>query len=235
MYKEKRIVAMIPARGGSKGIPGKNIKPLCGKPLLAYSIEVALQCPYIDYVLVSTDSKEIAQCGVQYGAQVPFLRPAEFAMDNSKTIDVLLHGIHALQERGEEFNYLVLLQPTQPFRTGVQLSEAIEMVIDRNLPSLVSVCPVAEHPILMRTLGENGDLKSILSCGSTVRRQDFPAVFKVNGSIYINRVDETLNKNTSLNDNQYPYFMTREESIDIDTMEDFLAAEQLMKKQSGGL
>lgn len=231
MYKGKRILAMIPARGGSKGIKGKNIKLLCGKPLLAYSIEVALQCSYIDYVLVSTDSEEIAKCGKDYGAKVPFLRPAEYATDEAKTIDVLLHGIETLRQTGEEFDYLMLLQPTQPFRTSKQLTEAIEMIVDRELSSLVSVCPVEEHPILMRTLGETGELKTILSCGSTVRRQDFPAVYKVNGSIYINQIDEKLNKDTSLNDNQYPYFMTREDSIDIDTIEDFFAAEQRMKQR----
>ncbi|MBP3506700.1 MAG: acylneuraminate cytidylyltransferase family protein [Lachnospiraceae bacterium] len=231
MYKGKRILAMIPARGGSKGIKGKNIKFLCGKPLLAYSIEVALQCSYIDYVLVSTDSEEIAKCGKDYGAKVPFLRPAEYATDEAKTIDVLLHGIETLRQTGEEFDYLMLLQPTQPFRTSKQLTEAIEMIVDRELSSLVSVCPVEEHPILMRTLGETGELKTILSCGSTVRRQDFPTVYKVNGSIYINQIDEKLNKDTSLNDNQYPYFMTREDSIDIDTIEDFFAAEQRMKQK----
>ncbi|MBO5238282.1 MAG: acylneuraminate cytidylyltransferase family protein [Lachnospiraceae bacterium] len=233
MYKGKRILAMIPARGGSKGIKGKNIKFLCGKPLLAYSIEVALQCSYIDYVLVSTDSEEIAKCGKDYGAKVPFLRPAEYATDEAKTIDVLLHGIETLKQIGEEFDYLMLLQPTQPFRTPQQLSEVIEMVIDKKLASLVSVCPVEEHPILMRTLGEEGELKSILSCRSTVRRQDFPPVYKVNGSIYMNRIDEKFNKNTSLNDNQYPYFMTREDSIDIDTIEDFYVAEQKIKKMRG--
>lgn len=232
MYKGKRILAIIPARGGSKGIKGKNIKLLNGKPLLVYSIEAALQCSYIDYVLVSTDSEEIADCGKKYGAQVPFLRPEELATDEAKTIDALLHGIQKLKEIGNEFDYLVLLQPTQPFRTGQQLSEAIETIVDTGVSSLVSVCPVEEHPILMRTLDNDGKLKSILEIGSTVRRQDFSSVYKVNGSIYINRIDETFDKNTSLNDNQYPYFMSREDSIDIDTMEDFLAAEQLMKKRS---
>lgn len=229
MYKGKRILAVIPARSGSKGIKGKNMKLLCGKPLLAYSVEVALSCPYIDYVLVSTDSEEIAKCGRQYGARVPFLRPLQLATDDAKTIDVLLHGVHALQELGEVFEYLMLLQPTQPIRISDQLSEAIEHVIDSNLPSLVSVCPVEQHPILMRTLGEEGELIPILDCGSTCRRQDFPPVYRVNGSIYINRIDENFNSSLSLNDNAYPYIMKSEESIDIDTIEDFLQAEQYMK------
>ncbi len=236
MYKGKRILAVIPARGGSKGIKKKNIRPLCGKPLLAYSVEVALECDYVDSVLVSTDSEEIAACARQYGADVPFLRPAELATDEAKTIDVLLHGIAELKRRGQIFDYLLLLQPTQPIRTSRQLAEAIERIVDSGAASLVSVCPVEEHPILMRTLDQEGRLIPILAGGSTVRRQDFPTVYKVNGSIYLNRIDEGLNEHTSLNDNEYPYIMSREDSVDIDTPDDFMKAEEIMKKKlkSGG-
>lgn len=236
MYKRKRILAIIPARGGSKGIKEKNIKPLCGKPLLAYSVEVALECDYVDYVLVSTDSEVIAACARQYGAKVPCLRPEELATDEAKTIDVLLYEIARLQEEGQIFDYVLLLQPTQPIRTSRQLTEAIERMIDSDFTSLVSVCPVEEHPILMRTQDKKGKLLPVIAGGSTVRRQEFPEVYKVNGSIYLNRIDEGFNEHTSLNDNEYPYFMSREDSVDIDTIEDFMEAEKIMKKkqQIGG-
>lgn len=226
MYKDKRIIAIIPARGGSKGIPGKNIKSLMGKPLIAYSIECALESKYIDRVVVSTDASDIAEVAKTYGAWVPFLRPAKYATDTSKTIDSLIYTIDTLREQGDEFDYLVLLQPTQPIRTAPQLDEAIELTIDNNYPSLVSVCPVCEHPILMRTITNDGSLKNLLNISSTVRRQDFPNVYKVNGSIYINQLNDSFNSNTSLNDNLYPYVMTAKESIDIDTIEDFAKAEE---------
>lgn len=228
MYKNKRIVAIIPARAGSKGIKKKNIRQLCGKPLIAYSIEVAKQCEYIDTVFVSTDSPEIQTIAEQYGAEVPFLRTKDLASDESKIIDALLYSLHELERLGKKYDYIILLQPTQPIRTVLLLKDIIERVIDQKLSSLVTVCPVEEHPILMRTMDADGNLKPLLHCSSTVRRQDFPAVYKVNGSAYMNLIDENFNENTSLNDNQYGYKMERKDSIDIDTMEDWKQAEQAL-------
>ena len=122
MYKNKRIVAIIPARAGSKGIKKKNIRQLCGKPLIAYSIEVAKQCEYIDTVFVSTDSPEIQMIAEQYGAEVPFLRTKDLASDESKIIDALLYSLHELERLGKKYDYIILLQPTQPIRTVLLLS-----------------------------------------------------------------------------------------------------------------
>ena len=227
MYQNHRIIAYIPARGGSKGIPGKNIIPLAGKPLIAYSIEVAKACPYIDYIHVSTDSETIASVAKEYGASVPFLRPAQYATDQSRTIDAMLYDLHTLASQGNSFDSIMLLQPTQPIRTPELLTNAIETFYKNNTTPLVSVCEVEEHPILMRTI-QNGRLQSILNTGSTVRRQDFPTVYKVNGSIYLNRIDEHLNTDTSLNDNELPFIMDRSYSIDIDTLEDLHRAEEFL-------
>lgn len=117
MYKNKKILAIITARGGSKGIPYKNIMNINGKPLIAYSIEVAKQSKYIDYILVSTDNNKIKEVSLQYGASVPFLRPEEISNDTAKSIDVVIHAINCLKESGEEFDYVLLLQPTSPLRT----------------------------------------------------------------------------------------------------------------------
>ena len=229
MYKGKRILAIIPARGGSKGIKNKNIRLLNNKPLITYSIDAAKSCPYIDYVLVSTDSEKIADISKTAGASVPFIRPEYLASDNAKTIDVLIHAIEVLKSMNMTFDYVVLLQPTQPLRLKKHLDEAIEQIVDFGCNSLVSVCEVSENPILMRTIDESGKLSRILSFNSTIRRQDFPKFYKVNGSIYINKIDKKFNKNTSLNDNEYAYLMPKDYSIDIDEEQDFLLAEKIIK------
>lgn len=231
MYHNQRILAIIPARGGSKGIPNKNIIDLCGKPLLAYSILAGLDSQYIDSVIVSTDSPQIKDVAVSYGASVPFLRPAEYATDTSKTIDCMRHAIHKLADTGETYDYVVLLQPTQPIRKPEWIDAAIESLINHpEEDSLVSVCPVSEHPILMRTITKEGTLQSLLPMSSTVRRQDFPDVYRVNGSIYINRINDHFNADTSLNDNHLPYYMDEQYSIDIDSYEDLQRAEEYIKE-----
>lgn len=220
MYQNKKIIAIIPARGGSKGIPNKNIIDLCGKPLIAYSIQSAKESNYIDDIIVSTDSQAIADISLQYGAAVPFLRPAELALDTSKTIDCMLYTIENMKELGKTYDYVVLLQPTQPIRKPGDIDNAISTLINSNQESLASVTPVSEHPILMRTITKEGTLQSLLPISSTVRRQDFPAVYKVNGSIYVNRINENFNSSTSLNDNLLPFFMDALYSVDIDSYED---------------
>lgn len=228
MYQNKRILAVIPARGGSKGIPGKNIIDLNGKPLIQYSIDAALESKYIDNTIVSTDSVEIADVAVKCGASVPFLRPAEFATDKAKTIDVLIHVVAELEKKGQKYDYLVLLQPTQPLRLSKHIDEAIEKLISSNKDSLVGVTPVQDHPILVRSINEENELVPLLEISSTVRRQDFPDYFKVNGAIYINSL-KNLTKETSLNDNILPYEMENQYSVDIDEMIDLEIAKVYLK------
>lgn len=228
MYKNKRILAFIPARGGSKGLPNKNILDLCGKPLLCHSIDVAKNCSYIDDIIVSTDSSEIKDIAEFYGATVPFLRPDELSSDTATIIDAMFYTLQRLMKEDVTYDYIMLLQPTQPLRKAEFLEEAIELIIDNDHPSLVSVSPVLEHPILMRTVDKTGALCSLLSTSSTVRRQDFSPVYKVNGSIYINRIDSTFTNSTSLNDNLYPYFMDNTYDIDIDSAEDLEKAREVL-------
>lgn len=229
MYQNKRILAIIPARGGSKGIPGKNIIPLYGRPLLAYSIIAAQQSRYIDNIFVSTDSEDIRKVAEDYGISVPFLRPAALASDTARTIDCMLHVIQTLSGQGEHYDYVILLQPTQPIRKPEWIDEALEQLAAcPQADSLVSVCPVTEHPILMRTITKEGTLQSLLSRSSTIRRQDFPDVYRVNGSIYINRINDNFNATTSLNDNIMPYIMDEQYSIDIDSYEDLEKAKKLV-------
>lgn len=229
MINGLKILAIIPARGGSKGIKNKNISTLGNKPLISYTIEAALTSHYIDEILVSTDSQEIAKVCEDYGDFIPFLRPAALAGDNSQIIDAVLYTLAQLRQQGREYDALVLLQPTQPFRTGADIDAALEVYAAQGQKSLASVCMMNESPILMRRI-VNGHLERLLPQASTVRRQDMPNYYKVNGCIYINNISE-LEENTSFNDNEIPFIMERAVSLDIDTAEDLNNAEKFLAKQ----
>ncbi|WLV25352.1 acylneuraminate cytidylyltransferase family protein [Aciduricibacillus chroicocephali] len=220
MYKKNTFLAVIPARGGSKGIPGKNIVNVQGKPLIEYTIDAAKESKYLDQVIVSTDDDNIKACAINAGAEVPFIRPAYLATDTAKTIDVLIHAVNELKKCGESYDFLVLLQPTQPLRKSFHIDEAIVKMCDGGYDNIVSVSPVSEHPILMRKVNGNDKLSNLLGVNSTVRRQDFLKVYKVNGAIYINKIDNSFNQDLSLNDNKVPYFMNSKYDLDIDSYRD---------------
>lgn len=230
MFGNKRILGLIPARGGSKGIPRKNIIDLCGRPLISYTIEAGKKSKYIDYLMVSTDDIEIANISKQEGAEVPFLRPAIFAEDTSKTIDAVLHAIKMLKQNDKIFDTLVLLQPTQPLRTAVDIDMAIEEYMISGCKPLASVNLVDDHPLLIRSISQN-KLVPLLNLPSTCRRQDMPSYYRINGCIYINEIN-LLNESTSFNDNYHPFVMENSHSVDIDELKDLsLAAFFLNKKE----
>ena len=218
MFKDHSILAVIPARGGSKGIPGKNIIEVAGRSLIAYTLEAAKNSRFIDYVLVSTDSEEIADAARKYGGEVPFLRPDELASDTAKTIDAVLHCVKEMEKLGKSFDTVILLQPTSPLRTAKDIDGAIELFFKNGEKSLVSVSELDVNPVLIRRV-EDGRAVPILNESSTVRRQDFKKYYRVNGAIYINKASE-LGSETSLNDNETAYIMDSSHCIDIDSMED---------------
>lgn len=228
MFKLNRILSLIPARGGSKGIKNKNIIDLEGRPLIAYSIAASLASKYIDKTVVSTDSMEIAKIAKEYGASVPFMRPEKLASDCAKTIEAVIHAINMLEAEGEKFDILILLQPTQPLRTADDIDAAIELFFEKGEFSLVSVSLVEDHPLLIRTVNEDGNLLPLLDEISTCRRQDMKSYYKVNGCIYINRINE-LSEETSFNDNQIAFIMEANHSVDIDEMKDIYLAEFYLK------
>jgi CMP-N-acetylneuraminic acid synthetase len=229
LFLDKKILALIPARGGSKGIKDKNIYPINGKPLVAYAIEAARGSRYLDYIMVSTDSEKIVAVAKEYGASVPFMRDALLASDTSKTIDAVVDVINRLVDMGEEYDVLVLLQPTSPLRTTKDIDGAIEMFFDNGEKSLLSVSEVNDNPVLIRRL-ENNMAVPILDRPSTVRRQDFEKFYRVNGAIYINLVNE-IDSNTSFNDNTVGFVMEKSHSVDIDTPEDVLSVEQILQRK----
>jgi len=206
------FLAIIPARGGSKGILGKNIIDFCGKPLIAHTIIAALNSKYIQQVVVTTDCDEIAKVAESYGANI-IKRPTELATDTAKTIDAVLHVI----ENSKSEN-IVLLQPTSPLRQTFHIDEAIEVFLAAN-NSVVSVNET-KSPLLIR---DNAN-KPILERRSDVRRQDSPVYNIVNGAIYINKTSE-VTQDTSFNDNILSYVMDKKYSIDIDEPLDLKIAE----------
>ena len=231
MYKNKKILAVIPARGGSKGIPSKNIFNVGGQPLIKYTIDCAKNSKYLDRAVISTDSMEIKRVAEECGGDVPFMRPTELALDTSKTIDCIVHAVNTLKELGEEYDYVMIIQNTVPLRKGWHVDESIEKIVDSNERSLVSVTEVEQHPILMRTLNEDGTLKNLLPMSSTMRRQDFPKFYKVDGAIAIQKIDEEFNLNTSINDGKLAYIMESKYSIDIDNYIDIKVIEYYLEKE----
>ena len=225
-----RILAIVPARGGSKGIKDKNIKEIEGRPLIEYTIEAAKRCEYIDEIVVSTDSEKIAKVAKKAGAKVPFLRPDELASDTARTIDVVLFTIEQLKLIGQEYDIVVLLQPTSPLRDEDDICGAIEKYVSCNMKSLVSVSEVSESPILMRQIVDETHMEKLLNINSTIRRQDMVKYYMVNGSIYINKIEE-LNSDTSLNDNVIPYVMDRSHSVDIDDYVDIEVMKYYVNKR----
>lgn len=231
MYKNKKILAVIPARGGSKGIPSKNIIEVGGKPLIQYTIDCAKNSKYIDRAIISTDSEEIKKVSIECGGDVPFMRPKELALDTSKTIDCIVHAVDSLKKMGETYDYVMIIQNTVPLRKYWHVDESIEKLINSEERSLVSVTEVEQHPILMRTINEDGTVKNLLPMSSTMRRQDFPKFYKVDGAIAIQKIDEDFNLNTSINDGKLAYIMDAKYSTDIDSYIDIKIIEYYLEKE----
>lgn len=228
---DNKILAIIPARGGSKGIPRKNIKEICGKPLITYTIEAALKCEYIDRVIVSTDDEEIAQVSKASGAEVPFLRPDELASDNSPTIDCVIDLLEKLK-RDQQYTpeYVALLQCTSPLRNSKHLDEAINELFISNRDGIVSVCEVEANPYWMNVI-KDGKLEYFIEEGRKItRRQDLPKVYEINGALYIIKTDILIKEKTFECVNVGAYVMTAKESVDIDELLDFKIAELILSE-----
>lgn len=223
------ILAIIPARGGSKGVPKKNIRPLAGKPLIAYSIEQAKESKYISRVIVSTESEEIAEVARKWGAEV-IKRPEELARDETPTIDVIIHVLDYLKKEEKYIpNIVVLLQPTSPLRTSEDIDGAIELFLNaQDCLSLVSVTEF-DHPPFWAMKIEDNFLKPLF-CEKyfRMRRQDLPKAYKPNGAVFISTPRVLYEYRTFYTPKTIAYVMPPERSIDIDTEFDFLLAEFLL-------
>jgi CMP-N-acetylneuraminic acid synthetase len=219
-------LGLIPARGGSKGVPRKNIRSLAGEPLIGYSIQVANNATEIDSTVVSTDDNEIADVARSAGAEVPFMRPAELARDETPTEPVVQHAIKTLRELGQEYDDVVLLQPTSPLRAAAHIDEAVELYESRNADSLISGYRTYDT----RWTRTSSGAEKINYLDAPARRQDREPEFVVNGAIYIVDVTLFLETNELKSGKTVLYEMDKQRSIDVDTPFDLWMAEQIVSE-----
>jgi len=216
----KRVLALITARGGSKGLPRKNVLLAAGKPLVEWTIDAAISAECVERIVLSSDDHEIMDAARSAGCDVPFCRPAHLASDVATSIDVVLHAVDQLPG----YEYVVLLQPTSPLRTAADIDAAFELMIESGAPSCVSVCDVDQSPYWMYKVAAGNKLERLLSeVDRVTRRQDLPPIYVLNGAIYIARIDWLRETRSFIGDGCVAYRMPRERSIDIDSAEDFEA------------
>lgn len=223
-------LAIIPARSGSKGVIDKNIRALNGKPLMAYSIEAAIKSGCFDEVMVSTDSKKYADIAISCGAKVPFLRSMENASEYATSWEVVREVLNRYKEQEMQFEMVAMLQPTSPLRTADDIIGAYKIYKEKHASSVVSVCETETSPFLCNTLKEDNSLKGFISSeiiGS--RRQDYPKYYRINGAIYMLRIEQSDMRFELYGKDSYAYIMSQEKSVDIDTECDFFLAEQKFK------
>lgn len=226
------MLAIIPARGGSKGLPGKNIKMLHGKPLIAHTIEAALNSQKITHIVLSTDDEEIIKACESYDIDIPFVRPHELASDSALIVDTYIYTVDRInKEQNRNYNSMVALLPTCPMRTGEDIDKAISIFEEKNADSVISFYE-APHPVQWyKTIDEEGVLRSLLPEGDRLaNRQEEQTSYLPNGAIYVFKMD-LLRAKKYYSDKTYPYIMPQERSIDIDTLHDFELAEYLMRKK----
>ena len=230
-----KILVIIPARGGSKGIPHKNIKPLNGKPLIHYTIDEAREIVGDDDICVSTDDPEIIKCVEDYGLCVPFVRPEELATDTAGTYEVLLHALSFYEKQGTHYDVVLLLQNTSPFRKAEQIKEALALYND-NVDMVVSVKECAANPYYcVFEEDNNGYLHVCKGNGNIFRRQDAPKVYEYNGAIYIMNAEKLKTTHMHKMQKRVKYVMDDLSSFDLDTMWDWQMAESIIAQNKNNI
>jgi N-acylneuraminate cytidylyltransferase len=228
VIRNLRVLALIPARGGSKGLPGKNVRTVRGRPLLAWTVAAAKASRYIDRLVLSSDDEEIIAAALACECEVPFRRPAELATDVASTIDVVFHALQELPG----YDVVLLLQPTSPLRTADDIDAVCERVA-HGAPACVSVCPVEESPYWMYRVNDDGFLSPLIDLPPNVsRRQDLPPVYLLNGAVYAARVQWLQEHRSFVTCETVAHIMPRERSIDIDTLDDFEAFCRAVNEES---
>lgn len=218
------FLAVIPARGGSKGVPRKNIKELAGKPLIAWTIEEAKKSKFIDRVILSSEDLEIIEVAKQYGCEVPFVRPDELAKDTTSGMEPVLHAI----AQCPGYEYVILLQPTSPLRTVEDIDGAIEMMLEKKADYCVSVTESETSPYWMYIMNEEGFINPLIKQENfVVRRQDLSEVYHLNGAVYVACIEGLKKKKSFLNEETIAYVMPKNRSMDIDTEEDFIICQHI--------
>ena len=229
-----KALALVNARGGSKGVPRKNARPLLGKPLIAWSIEAGLAAERVTSLVVSTDDPEIAGVARRHGARVPFMRPVELATDEALQIDTIRHAVGFLESRGELYDVVLILQPTAPLRQPEDVDGALALLETSGADSVISVCDVgSRHPLLCYRAGADGTLSPLLpSDPRGVQRQGFDPVLCRNGAIYAMRRDVVMEDNRLFGARTVGYLMPEERSFNIDTLFDWRLTEGYLRQLS---
>lgn len=226
-----KILAIIPARSGSKGLKDKNIKLLNGKPLMAYTIEAALDSKCFDKTVVSTDSEEYAKIAEEYGAEIPFLRSGQLAEDETSTNDVIIDLLKELEKRGEKYDNFMILQPTSPLRTSEDIKKSVDLMNEKSANAVVSLCEVDHSPLYVGQVLDNLKIDGFIKKDFSSRRQDQPNYYRLNGAIYLVNIDYFMKYQDFYRDKCYAYIMDRRRSVDIDDVYDFKLAELIIRKE----
>lgn len=229
-----KILFVVTARGGSKGVPRKNIKLLGGMPLIAYKIIAAQKCRYEKRILVSTDDEEIAKVGRKYGAEVPFMRPAELSTDSASSADVVLHAMNWIKDNSKEkYDYVCLLEPSSPFASYKDFDKAFELIQEADADTLLGMKEVDVTSNFIHSLDEDGKLSEFyyaIKDLKSIRRQDQAKEYTMNGCMYIAKWDYFMKNKLFHSENSVPYIMSEENSIEIDTMLDYEIACRIVEK-----
>lgn len=238
MNNPSPYIAIIPARGGSKRLPGKNVMMIAGKPLIGWTIEAALESKVFSRVVVSTDSWEIAVLAAQFGAEVPFMRPEELARDDTPSIDFLIHAANELMAgKQNHWTHLACLQPTSPLRSAVNIREAVKLLDEKQADAVISVCKSEHSPLWSNTLPGTLSLDGFIpEAVQKTPSQQLPAYYRLNGALYFCSIPRMMEEKTLfLKSGAYAYVMSRKDSIDIDDQVDFdLAGLYLAQRESQG-
>lgn len=234
MTEKHKILAIVPARGGSKRLPQKNILSIAGKPLIRWTIEAGLGSKYIDRLIVSTDNADIADIARSCGADVPFIRPESLSFDNTTSFEVIDHCLSWVKKNEEnEYDYIILLQPTSPLRNNKNIDAAFKLLFSKKAQAVISLCETEHSPLWSNTIGNDLSMRDFLRPDiNKTPSQNLPVFYRLNGAIYICETKALLmEKNLYLKDNIYAYTMSKKNSIDIDDQIDFDLAELYLKKQ----
>ena len=234
MFEGKTILAVIPARGGSKRLPKKNIRFLHNKPLIAWTIEAAGGSHYVDDIIISTDDDEIIDIARALDIQIPFKRPEELATDDATSIDVVLHTLDFLATKNQHYDYIILLQPTSPMRNSEDIDEGIRYFFDRKADSVIGVCEAEHNPIWSNTLPKNNSMDNFLpSRYNNMRSQELPIYYRINGAFYMTNTAVLKQYHSFfVPSNIYAFVMSQEHSVDIDTELDFIIASSLIHQRN---
>jgi CMP-N,N'-diacetyllegionaminic acid synthase len=227
------VLAVMPARGGSKAIPRKNLAALAGKPLIVWTIEAARASQCLSRLVVSTDDSEIADVAAASGAGVPFIRPAELAQDETPAIEPILHAVDWLNKHeGYRPDFVMILQPTSPLRQAEDIDAAVKIAHEQKADAVVSVSPAHKHPFWMKRVTKDGRLEDFFEQRKQyVRRQDLPPAFELNGAIYLVKREVLIESKTFYTDRTFAYVMPHERAVDVDDSWDLYLADLILRNR----